>query len=215
MKRRILSLHAGLMDPTIDAQSASIDPTPIKLKEEIMIFCRQCGKEIHESASICPNCGAPQRAQGGAKSQNVALVLAALLGPLGAHRFYLGKIVSGIFYLLFCWTGIPGLIALVECFVIAFTDQLSWARKYNYGMLVPPVHIALKLLLLMFPFMIIAGLLTAVVIPQYERYEKNRIEHSAEAPPEQAPQVQEPTQPENPEDAASAPQPGNVAPNFN
>jgi len=25
-----------------------------------MIFCRGCGKEIHESAPICPHCGAPQ-----------------------------------------------------------------------------------------------------------------------------------------------------------
>ena len=25
-----------------------------------MIFCRGCGKEIHETASTCPHCGAPQ-----------------------------------------------------------------------------------------------------------------------------------------------------------
>ena len=25
-----------------------------------MIFCRGCGKEIHESATVCPQCGAPQ-----------------------------------------------------------------------------------------------------------------------------------------------------------
>lgn len=28
-----------------------------------MIFCRGCGKEIHESAATCPHCGAPQVAQ--------------------------------------------------------------------------------------------------------------------------------------------------------
>lgn len=27
-----------------------------------MVFCRGCGKEIHESAPTCPHCGAPQRA---------------------------------------------------------------------------------------------------------------------------------------------------------
>ena len=26
-----------------------------------MVFCHGCGKEIHESAPICPLCGAPQR----------------------------------------------------------------------------------------------------------------------------------------------------------
>jgi hypothetical protein len=25
-----------------------------------MVFCRGCGKEIHESAASCPHCGAPQ-----------------------------------------------------------------------------------------------------------------------------------------------------------
>lgn len=27
-----------------------------------MVFCRGCGKEIHETAPTCPNCGAPQSA---------------------------------------------------------------------------------------------------------------------------------------------------------
>jgi Na+-driven multidrug efflux pump len=26
-----------------------------------MVFCRGCGKEIHETAFACPHCGAPQR----------------------------------------------------------------------------------------------------------------------------------------------------------
>jgi rRNA maturation endonuclease Nob1 len=25
-----------------------------------MVHCRACGKEIHESARVCPQCGAPQ-----------------------------------------------------------------------------------------------------------------------------------------------------------
>ncbi len=45
-------------------------------------------------------------------------VLAFLLGGLGIHKFYAGKIGSGILYLIFCWTFIPGFIALIE-FVIA------------------------------------------------------------------------------------------------
>ena len=27
-----------------------------------MVFCRGCGKEIHESAPMCPHCGAPHTA---------------------------------------------------------------------------------------------------------------------------------------------------------
>lgn len=32
-----------------------------------MVFCRGCGKEIHESAPNCPHCGAPQKAGGAEK----------------------------------------------------------------------------------------------------------------------------------------------------
>lgn len=28
-----------------------------------MVFCRGCGKEIHNTAPLCPHCGAPQQAQ--------------------------------------------------------------------------------------------------------------------------------------------------------
>ena len=33
-----------------------------------MIYCRGCGKEIHETANLCPHCGAPQTAN----SQSIA-----------------------------------------------------------------------------------------------------------------------------------------------
>lgn len=29
-----------------------------------IVFCRGCGKEIHETAIVCPNCGAPQKTTG-------------------------------------------------------------------------------------------------------------------------------------------------------
>lgn len=41
-------------------------------------------------------------------------LLAILLGGIGVHKFYLGKIGLGILYILFCWTGIPSIIGLVE-----------------------------------------------------------------------------------------------------
>lgn len=44
----------------------------------------------------------------------VYCVLAFFLGGFGAHKFYAGKIGSGIAYLLFFWTAIPALIAFFE-----------------------------------------------------------------------------------------------------
>lgn len=36
-----------------------------------MVYCRGCGKEIHESAQTCPSCGAPQHVSGGTKAMAV------------------------------------------------------------------------------------------------------------------------------------------------
>ncbi len=47
-------------------------------------------------------------------NKTVYCVLALLLGGIGVHKFYAGKIGMGICYLLFCWTCIPAIIALVE-----------------------------------------------------------------------------------------------------
>lgn len=45
-------------------------------------------------------------------------VLALLLGWIGVHKFYAGKVAAGILYLLFSWTCIPAIIAFIE-FILA------------------------------------------------------------------------------------------------
>ncbi|MGL4343932.1 MAG: NINE protein [Cellulosilyticaceae bacterium] len=49
------------------------------------------------------------------KSKWVAFWLAFFLGGLGAHKFYEGKVIQGILFVLFVWTGIPSLIAFFNC----------------------------------------------------------------------------------------------------
>ena len=44
-------------------------------------------------------------------------VLALFLGGIGVHKFYAGQIGTGICYLLFCWTFIPGIIAFIEAII--------------------------------------------------------------------------------------------------
>ena len=52
------------------------------------------------------------------KSPHTGMILAFFLGSFGAHRFYFGQVGLGIVYLLFCWTSIPGVIGLVEVFLM-------------------------------------------------------------------------------------------------
>ncbi len=58
-------------------------------------------------------------AQGKLVSKVIYIILALFLGGLGVHKFYSGKIGMGIVYILFCWSGVPSVIALVEAIVAA------------------------------------------------------------------------------------------------
>lgn len=68
------------------------------------------------------NSGAVQGAYVGGKvvSKIAYILLAVFLGSLGIHKFYAGRTGSGILYLLFCWTFIPGFIGIIEGIVAAF-----------------------------------------------------------------------------------------------
>lgn len=48
------------------------------------------------------------------KNRIAAGIFAIVLGDLGVHKFYMGKIGTGILYALFCWTFIPGFIGFIE-----------------------------------------------------------------------------------------------------
>ncbi|HAY31600.1 MAG TPA: hypothetical protein DCX97_08870 [Alistipes sp.] len=67
------------------------------------------------------------------KSKSTATVLCFFLGGFGAHKFYLGQSGIGIVYLLFFWTCIPGLIALVEFFILLSMDKKTFDMRYNQG----------------------------------------------------------------------------------
>lgn len=135
-----------------------------------MVFCRGCGKEIHNTASACPHCGAQQRTKR-YKSKTAAGVLAILLGGLGVHRFYLGQ-WWGIFYLLFVWAWIPGLVAFVEGIVFLCTNDEKWDRKHNEG--IPGTGEGSTALIVAVVagiiFVFIVGVLAAVAIPAYQDY---------------------------------------------
>lgn len=72
------------------------------------------------------------KAYTGSKTKKAATLWALFLGGIGAHKFYLGKTGAGILYLLFFWTGIPMLIALIEVIMLVLMDEEDFNRKYNY-----------------------------------------------------------------------------------
>lgn len=96
------------------------------------VFCRGCGKKIHSSAVTCPGCGAPQKqVYSGSKSKTSAILLSLFLGGLGAHKFYLGESGKGILYILFCWTFIPSILALISLIRFICMSDDDFNAKYN------------------------------------------------------------------------------------
>lgn len=98
------------------------------------VYCRGCGAAIHESAASCPKCGAPQRVTYASSStdrnRTTAAILAIFLGGIGVHKFYLGSNLLGFIYLLFCWTFIPGIIALIEGIYYLTLSDDEFLKKY-------------------------------------------------------------------------------------
>jgi TM2 domain-containing membrane protein YozV len=92
-------------------------------------FCRACGQVISIEAVICPHCGAPtgvKATQPGTspKSRLVALLLCWFLGIFGAHRFYVGKVGTGILELVTIGgVGIWALVDFIMIIVGSFKDK--------------------------------------------------------------------------------------------
>jgi TM2 domain-containing membrane protein YozV len=62
------------------------------------------------------------------KDKGVAVIFALFLGGLGIHNFYLEEYALGILHLVFCWTMIPSIVALVEAIVIASSS--NWEQRW-------------------------------------------------------------------------------------
>lgn len=108
-----------------------------------MMFCCKCGAQIDDAAIACPHCGCAtsnyrnNAAYGGpdvviqnygyesdvsVKSRLIALLLCIFLGTFGIHRFYVGKIGTGILWLFTC--GCFGIGYIVDLVLIA----CGWMR---------------------------------------------------------------------------------------
>jgi hypothetical protein len=77
--------------------------------------------------NITVNVAAPQLVSLPPKSTAVAYVLLIVVGVLGIHRFYIGKVGTGILYLL--TGGILGIGIIVDLFTLAGQVRVVNARR--------------------------------------------------------------------------------------
>ena len=65
------------------------------------------------------------------RNKTTAALLAIFLGDFGAHKFYLGKNGTGLFYLIFFWTFVPAVIGFLEGIVLLSMDEKIFNERYN------------------------------------------------------------------------------------
>lgn len=53
-------------------------------------------------------------------SKGIYIALCLFLGGVGVHKFYAGKWGQGILYVLFCWTGLSLVCALIDLIIAVF-----------------------------------------------------------------------------------------------
>ncbi len=114
-------------------------------------FCAECGQKIAKKAVICPHCGcqaeptkqeaAPQIVinnqnsnenhntpgffhYGNAKNKWIALLLWFFLGIVGGHKFYEGKILTGILYIF--TAGFFGIGLFFDFFALIFKPTIYY-----------------------------------------------------------------------------------------
>lgn len=101
-----------------------------------MKYCSSCGAEMLDEAVVCIKCGCAVKPLSGLGNSNsekswvATLLLSLFLGALGVHRFYVGRVGSGIAMLL--TLGGFGIWALIDFIVILcgnFKDKNGNAIK--------------------------------------------------------------------------------------
>ena len=97
-------------------------------------YCPRCGHKLTTVGQYCSQCAFPvppddryyDYMDSSPYSRLVALLLCALLGWLGVHRFYVGKFGTGILYL--CTFGLFGFGYIIDFVLIAagiFRDSIG------------------------------------------------------------------------------------------
>lgn len=106
-------------------------------------FCKFCGAKIPADAVVCTSCGRQVEAlvstgrsifeaknpapfgRRGQKDKWIAFLLCLFLGVLGIHRFYEGKIITGIIWL--CTAGFFGAGIIIDLLILLFKPNPYYA----------------------------------------------------------------------------------------
>lgn len=138
-----------------------------------MVYCRGCGKEIHESAVTCPHCGAPQRINKISKSAMSDTI------PEGVKGWSWGAFLLNFIWAIGnkTWIGLLAFIPFlgwIMAFVLGFKGR-EWAWKNKEWDSVEHFNRVQKkwsywgVVILIIE--LVVGIAAAVAIPAYQDYQ--------------------------------------------
>ncbi len=133
-----------------------------KKETEVNMFnCSGCNKELHFSATVCPNCGYVIKI---VKSKFLAMLVCWFFGVFGMHKFYLSELKKGYSYLTLLIIGlvlfiigvvmidknpaniesaspllllgalvllILSILVVIDFIIIIIMNEKKWAEKYH------------------------------------------------------------------------------------
>ena len=61
-------------------------------------------------------------------SKGIYIMLALFLGGVGIHKFYSGKWIQGLLYLVFVWTYVPVVLSLIDVVIATLSPADEYGR---------------------------------------------------------------------------------------
>ncbi len=147
--------------PPPDAPAPPVTPAPPPAAPPVAPPVAPAPPPVAPAPAAPPMAYAPAYAPASPKSRVVAAALAILLGGLGLHKFYLGRVGMGILYLVFSWTGIPSFIAWIEGILYLLKSDEDWAAQYG-GPVQKPSGAAIGCLWILVILPLVFGILGAL-----------------------------------------------------
>ncbi len=144
-----------------------------------MVFCRGCGKEIHESAPVCPHCGAPQKIQPAVSIKPAAVPKIEELIPDGIKGWSWGAFLLNWVWAIGnkTWIGLLALIpyvGFVMAIILGFKGR-EWAWKNKQWDSVEHFNRVQKKWsywgVMIVVISVVIGVVAAIGIPAYKSYQ--------------------------------------------
>ena len=116
------SLNTPVADETMGAETIEVaEAIPVDMSQPMQITDASFADEQAVQTLLADYVDNPK--------QTTAAILNILLGDFGVGHFYTGQTLRGVLDIIFCWTGIPAIIGIVEGIIWLTDTEEEWAAR--------------------------------------------------------------------------------------